>query len=192
LTSEGGLAGTYRIEVEPHGCFVCGELNTDGLRLPIYSSADRAWTEVTIEPRFQGWADLSHGGILATLLDEVMGWALFERDCWGVTAEMTVRYQRPVPVGKRIRVEGWAGEVRRRLFRAEGRIVDTADGTVLCTASATYVGADEATKAALKRRYRFRLVPVTDDGGPPDVTEPEPEPPSSAEQAPAPAPASAS
>jgi uncharacterized protein (TIGR00369 family) len=161
LTSERGQAETYRLEVEPHGCFVCGDLNADGLRLPIYSSADRAWTELTIEPRFQGWADLSHGGILATLLDEVMGWALFEHDCWGVTAEMTVRYKRPVPVGQRIRVEGWPREVRRRLFRAEGHIVDAAAGTVLCTASGTYVAPDAASKAALKQRYRLRLVPTS-------------------------------
>ena len=166
MTSEPLPAGSYRLEVEPHGCFVCGDLNADGLRLPIYSSADRAWTTLTIEPRFQGWADLSHGGILATLLDEVMGWALFERDCWGVTAEMTVRYKRPVPVGRRIRVEGWAVDARRRLFRAEGRIVDASDGTVLCAASGTYVGADEATKAGLKARYRLRLVPVDDVAAP--------------------------
>jgi uncharacterized protein (TIGR00369 family) len=154
------VARAYRIEVEPHGCFVCGDLNEQGLRLPIYSSGDRAWTTLTIEPRFQGWADLTHGGILATLLDEVMGWALFERDCWGVTAEMSVRYKRPVPVGRRVRVEGWVVDVRRRLFHAAGRITDELDETILCSARATYVGADDATKAELKRRYAFRLVPL--------------------------------
>ncbi len=158
----------YRVDTDPHGCFVCGQLNEIGLRIRILASAGRAWTTLTLDPAYQGWDQVAHGGILAALLDELMLWALFEHDCWGVTAALAVRYRRPVPIGRPIRVEGWVTDVRRRLYRAEGRIVDTAHGSVLCTAEGSYVGADEARKAELKARYRFRLVPLADEPLPPE------------------------
>lgn len=150
---------TYRFVVDPHHCFVCGELNQRGFRAPIYASAGQAWTEVTLGPDFVGWADKAHGGILATLLDELMGWALFEHDCWGVTAELTVRYLRPVDVPQRVRVEGEVVEATRRLFRTRGRILDGAGG-VLATAEGRYVAAPEERKAELRATYRFHMVPV--------------------------------
>jgi uncharacterized protein (TIGR00369 family) len=154
----------YRFVVDPHHCFVCGELNKRGLRAAIYATTGLAWTEVTLGSDFVGWSDKAHGGILATLLDEVMGWALFEHDCWGVTAELTVRYLKPVDVSHRLRVEGEVVEATRRLFRTHGRIVDE-DGAVLATAEARYVAAPEARKAELRAAYRFHMVPVDADPG---------------------------
>ena len=156
---------TYRFVVDPHHCFVCGELNRRGLHLPIYASSGRAWTDVTLGPDFVGWADLAHGGILSALLDEVMGWALFEHDCWGVTGELRVRYQLPVDVTQPIHVEGEVTEVTRRLFRTAGRIT-TADGAVRTTAEAVYIAATEPRKSQLKAQYRFRLEPLDEVGRP--------------------------
>ena len=149
----------YRFVVDPHHCFVCGELNERGLRTTIYATTGLAWTEVTLGPDLVGWSDKAHGGILATLLDELMGWALFEHDCWGVTAELTVRYLRPVDVSQRLRVEGEVTEANRRLFRTRGRIIGE-DGVLLATAEARYVAAPEARKAELRAAYRFHMVPV--------------------------------
>ena len=152
----------YRFVVDPHHCFVCGELNQRGLRATIYATAGLAWTDVTLGPDLVGWSDKAHGGILATLLDELMGWALFEHDCWGVTAELTVRFLRPVDVTRRLRVEGEVIEATRRLFRTRGRILDE-DGALLATAEARYVAAPEARKAELRAAYRFHVVPVDGD-----------------------------
>jgi uncharacterized protein (TIGR00369 family) len=149
----------YRFVVDPHHCFVCGELNERGLRTSIYATTGLAWTEVTLGPDFVGWSDKAHGGILATLLDELMGWALFEHDCWGVTAELSVRYLRPVDVNQRLRVEGEVIEVTRRLFRTRGRIVGE-DGSLLAAATARYVAAPASRKAELRAAYRFHMVPV--------------------------------
>ena len=162
MTSELTAAAdpVYRVDVSPHGCFVCGELNDQGLHVDLRVAAGRAWTELTLTHHHEGWADVVHGGILAALLDEVMGWALFQQDCWGVTAEMTVRFKAPVAVGQRIRVEGRVAEARRRAFRTSGRIVDAASGAVLCTADATYLAVGTTVAAGLRARYRMRLVPV--------------------------------
>jgi uncharacterized protein (TIGR00369 family) len=149
----------YRFVVDPHHCFVCGELNERGLRTTIYATTGLVWTEVTLGPDLVGWSDTVHGGILATLLDELMGWALFEHDCWGVTAELTVRYLRPVDVNQRLRVEGEVVEATRRLFRTRGRIVGEG-GSLLATAEARYVAAPASRKAELRAAYRFHMVPV--------------------------------
>ena len=91
------------VRFEPHHCFACGELNEHGLHLLLHTDASGCRTELTLEPGFQGWEGVAHGGILATILDEVMGWAVIGRGTWGVTARMTVDYKRPVHVGTAIR-----------------------------------------------------------------------------------------
>src|SRR5450759_3008068 len=78
-TRRGGLRGW---EFEPHHCFACGELNESGLRLELHADSQGCWTELTLEPRFQGWDSVAHGGIVATLLDEVMAWSVIGRDTW--------------------------------------------------------------------------------------------------------------
>jgi len=154
-----------RFEVSPHACFACGTLNAHGLHLILHVAGDTCWTELTLRPEFQGWEGIAHGGIVATILDEVMGWALAGADAWGYTAKMSIEYRRPVPVGARIRGEGRLVERRRRLLTLTGRLLDAETGDVFATADATYVAAPEAQLAELKARYDFRLVPEDASGG---------------------------
>jgi len=152
-----------RIRIRPHGCFACGTLNTHGLQLDLHAAADRCWTELTLPERFAGWEDIAHGGIVTTILDEVMAWALIEHDHWGLTARIAVEFKKPVPIGRPIRGEGWVVEARRRAITAAGRLTDE-DGTVLATSEALYIAAPDARKDELKARYEFRIVPeATDD-----------------------------
>jgi acyl-coenzyme A thioesterase PaaI-like protein len=152
VTSEG------RFEVAPHGCFACGELNADGMRLVLHVAGDTCWTETTLAPVFQGWEGITHGGIVATILDEVMGWALASADSWGYTAKLTIDYRRPTPIGRRIRAEGRLVERRRRLLTTRAQLTDAETGEILATADALYVAAPADRKQELKDRYRYRLV----------------------------------
>lgn len=163
MTSEAGTAAG-RFEVSPHACFACGELNAHGLHLVLHRAGDTCWTELTLLPDFQGWEGIAHGGIVATILDEVMGWALAGVNAWGLTARMSIEYRRPVPVGARIRGEGRLVGRRRRLLTLTGRLLDPETGEVFATADATYVAAPEAQLAQLKARYNFRLVPEDPPG----------------------------
>src|SRR4029079_14680565 len=63
-----------RFEVEPHRCFACGSLSEHGMRLDLHVSGERCWTELELADRFQGWDGIAHGGIVCTILDEVMAW----------------------------------------------------------------------------------------------------------------------
>jgi uncharacterized protein (TIGR00369 family) len=166
--------GDRLIEVDDHNCFACGTLNHHGLQLVLHSQGGRCWTEFALPRRFEGWEGIAHGGVVATILDEVMAWSLIDTDAWGVTARMVVDFKRPVPIGEPIRGEGWVVEARRRRLRTAGRIVDATSGRVLATAEGTYVAAPEERKRELKERYRLRIVdespdevdPSRDDMGP--------------------------
>lgn len=159
----GVRVGGRRFALAPHHCFACGELNEHGLRLVLHADEGGCWTELTLEPRFEGWDGIAHGGILCTLLDEVQAWAVIAHGGWGVTARMAVEFRRPVQVGRRIRAEGAVVEARRRLFRTVGRIMDVATGEVQATAESTFVAASEERRAELATRYGLPMAASVDD-----------------------------
>ena len=90
----------------------------------------------------QGYPGRVHGGVISAMLDETLGRAVWgDAKTWGVTAELTVRYKAPVPLGEMLTVVGRITYERRRLFKAEGELL-TADGTVAVEANGTYVKLD--------------------------------------------------
>jgi acyl-coenzyme A thioesterase PaaI-like protein len=147
------------VEVAPHRCFACGSLNEHGIHLDLHVAGDRCWTELTLADRFQGWDGIAHGGIVCTILDEVMAWSLAASDNWGLTARMSVDFKRPVRLGTPIRAEGRITASRRRVHETAATLVDATTGDLLATATATYLAADVQRKAELQARYRFRLTP---------------------------------
>jgi acyl-coenzyme A thioesterase PaaI-like protein len=146
-------------EFEPHRCFACGELNEQGLHLAIHTGPDGSWTETTLEPRFQGWEAVAHGGIVCTLLDEVMAWAVIGRGTWGVTARLNVAFRRPIPVGQGIRAEGWVVDENRRAHRTAGQVLDATTNEVLATGEATFMAVPPTEVERLKARYGMRRLP---------------------------------
>jgi uncharacterized protein (TIGR00369 family) len=143
-------------DFEPHRCFACGELNEHGLHLTIHTDPTGSWTETELAQQFQGWEEVAHGGIVCTLLDEAMAWAVIGRGTWGVTARLNVTFRRPIPVGLPIRAEGWVVDETRRVHKAEGRIVDTATGEVLAIGESTFVAVPPSEVERLKARYGMR------------------------------------
>lgn len=143
----------------PHNCFACGTLNAAGMGLAIHTEPGRSWTELAVDRRFEGWEGMAHGGILCTILDEVMAWALVGAGELGVTARMSVEFRRPVEIGAAIRAEGWITRSRRRVVDTAARIVDASSGTELATSTGTYLAADATRKREIRARYA--LAPAT-------------------------------
>ena len=146
-------------EFEPHRCFACGELNEHGLRLVLHADPGGAWTETTLDSRFQGWDSVAHGGILCTLLDEVMAWSVIGQGTWGVTARLNVTFRRPVLTGRPIRAEGRVVELHRRAARTAGRVIDPETGDELATAEGTFMALPTEQLDRLKARYGMRRIP---------------------------------
>jgi acyl-coenzyme A thioesterase PaaI-like protein len=163
LTSEVRTAGAVAgpgvapFDLVPHNCFACGTLNRHGMGLLLHVEPRHSWTELALEEQFEGWAGMAHGGIVCTILDEVMAWALVGEDNWGVTARLNVEFKRAVPIGARIRADGEIASSRRRIVETTARLVQVDDGTLLATARGTYLAADASKKRELRERYGFRL-----------------------------------
>ena len=135
-----------------HHCFACGETNPLGMRLKIEVGEGRASTTWTVGDDFVGWTDKVHGGIVATLLDEVMCWAPSSFDSWAVTVEINVRYRSPAAPGERLEATGRVTSRRRRIYEVAGE-VRGADGRLVAEGRGTYLGASASDKRDLKERY---------------------------------------
>jgi len=135
-----------------HHCFACGAENPIGMRLRIEIGDGVARTSWVGGHDFVGWSDKLHGGIIATLLDEVMAWAPSSFDSWAVTAEMAVRYRSPAAPGEELHAVGRVVERRRRIYVVRGAVT-AADGRVIAEGSGRYLGAAPSAKAELKERY---------------------------------------
>ena len=122
------------------------------MRLRIEIGEGLARTTWTAGDDFVGWSDKLHGGIVATLLDEVMAWAPSSFDSWAVTAEMSVRYRSPASPGEELTAIGRVAERRRRIYVVEGE-VRGADGRLVAEGRGRYLGAAPSAKAELKAQY---------------------------------------
>lgn len=135
-----------------HNCFACGGENPIGMRLHIELGEGSAAASWTAGDDYVGWSDKVHGGIIATLLDEVMAWAPSSFDSWAVTAEMTIRYRSPAMPGEKLDATGRVTNRRRRIYEVAGE-VRGADGRLIAEGRGRYLGASPTQKAELKDRY---------------------------------------
>jgi uncharacterized protein (TIGR00369 family) len=119
-------------------CFVCGPDNERGLKLRFEHADGKATVQCTIDPEYQGYSGVSHGGILAAILDETMVYAAVSLGKWVATAEMTVRYSKPVPVGELITVRAEVTRHQRRLVECSAEVTDE-HGVVLASATGKLV-----------------------------------------------------
>jgi len=121
-------------------CFGCGAANQRGMRLMFERDdhARRIRGTFCIGPEYQGGPAFVHGGIVATLLDEVMSKvSLFDRD-HSMTAELSIEYLKPVPIGSDVTVEGWELERKGRSRLRQGEVRD-ASGAVLARGKGRFV-----------------------------------------------------
>ena len=92
-------------------CFGCGIDNVHGLQMQFETNGNRLRSSLTMEPRFRGWSNLTHGGILATILDETMGWTVLRlTGCFMLTKSMTVTYLKPIRIGTQLEITGYIKE----------------------------------------------------------------------------------
>ena len=106
-------------------CFVCGNDNRHGLRATFQSNGDLmcSFGSVLLGETFQGWGQIVHGGILAALLDEACIYAVMSLGQQAVTAELQVRYRKPVPCGQVVTLFGEVLKHRRQVVMARSRLV---------------------------------------------------------------------
>ena len=78
-------------------CYGCDPNSEQGLRMEFFEDGDYIVSHWHPRPEFQGWRDTLHGGIQATLADEIASWVVFRKfQTGGVTSRMEVKYHKPV------------------------------------------------------------------------------------------------
>jgi uncharacterized protein (TIGR00369 family) len=122
-------------------CFCCGKDNPQGLHLAFaYPGEGRAQSEFRIPEHFSGWREMTHGGLLAMVLDEAMAHACMSYGTMGITAELGVRFLKPARVGDTVKVSAEIVSSRARVLEARGTITNEA-GEELARGSGRFVRA---------------------------------------------------
>ena len=116
-------------------CFVCGEKNPIGMKTRFHLEGDRVYMLFNLEKNYQGWGDVVHGGFQSMLLDEVQVQTAGYKGYKTVTAEMTVRFKKPVLCGCDYKSVGKIEKVSSTVIETSAEIVDK-DGVVYAVSTA--------------------------------------------------------
>ncbi len=132
-------------------CFGCGGANDRGMKLTFVQDNvnKRIVGKFILGEAYQGGGGMGHGGIIAVLLDEVMGKVCRFREVRAVTAELAIQYLKPVKVDEEIVVEGYETEVKGRNLFLVGEIRNAA-GVVLAKGTGRFVVIGQKEKPAIE------------------------------------------
>jgi uncharacterized protein (TIGR00369 family) len=121
---------------DDHNCFGCSPVNASGLQMTFYTNETAVYSKVTVPEHLCGWNNLVHGGVLTTILDEIMSWsAIYLLKQVAMTKSMTVEFLKPVYVGNSLKAEGLVLDKKgKHEALMEGRIYNEDE---VCCASAT-------------------------------------------------------
>ena len=96
-----------------HMCFACGPANPAGLHMRFAAVGDRVVSNLIVPDHLRGWSNMVHGGVVSTILDEIMSWsAMHFFKSVILTKSMTVEFKKPVHVGQELKAVGTVAEVR--------------------------------------------------------------------------------
>jgi uncharacterized protein (TIGR00369 family) len=137
-------------------CFACGPSNPIGMHVAFdrEAGADGVVARLTLAPEYQGWRGIAHGGIVMALLDEAMAHAAGFAGHRGVTANVSVRFRKPVPLEKPIVVRGRVTRQRRNVLGVDASVFDDA-GNVLAHAEGSFVSLGRLDAADDRRNPSF-------------------------------------
>lgn len=124
---------TFNWTKEDNRCFGCGD-NPWGLHLDFKQMEEGIEAEITLNDHYQGFQDVAHGGIVATLLDEAGAWAVkLELGQVAPSYELNCRFREPVPLQEPLKVKGRIKKKRHSVVISEARVIDES-GVVLADA----------------------------------------------------------
>lgn len=131
-------------------CFVCGDKNNKGLNVRFYSSEGKAKAEYTPKREFEGYRDILHGGIISTLLDEVMIQAIIAQGILTFTTQIEVKFKKPARIGEKLLLEGEIIEDKGKFIVTKGEIAKE-DGTIVAVSTGKFFKATGEMKSLLEQ-----------------------------------------
>ena len=106
-----------------------------GFKMKFRYEGEKLLSEAIIPKEYQGFADVVHGGVLGTLLDELMVNLYWLKGEKAVTVEYQVRLKAPCPVNQKVLLSAWPVGVKRQIHLAAAE-AKLENGTVVAEATA--------------------------------------------------------
>jgi len=114
------------------------------LQLDFYDYGDYVESEWIANKNYEGWHGVLHGGIVATLLDEVGSWVIISKiGRAGMTVELNVRYHKKISTNEKIYIQGKLIEHKRNIAFIESKIIQ--NGEIKASAISKYFLFDQKT-----------------------------------------------
>lgn len=120
-------------------CFICGRQNPRGLHMVFYDNGDNeVRSEYAVSEYYQSYPGIVHGGIVAAMLDEVVGRVAMIGDHhhFMMSVRLEVKYRHPVPTETMLTIVGRVVRLRGRLGKAVGQVL-LPDGALAAEAALT-------------------------------------------------------
>ena len=133
-TADGERIGTFP------DCVVSGDANPMGIGVKFFREGTQAVAHVYLDSAFEGAPDRAHGGVVAAVFDDLMGFVLHIVEAPAFTGELTIRYKAPTPIRTELEFRAWLRERDGRKLWIDAEA--THDGKVLCTASGLFIAID--------------------------------------------------
>jgi acyl-coenzyme A thioesterase PaaI-like protein len=132
---ESGQDREYLPNSADHNCFGCSPSNPSGLQMKFFADGDKVFSNVMIPDHLCGWSNIAHGGVITTILDEIMSWAaLHFLKRITMTKSMQIEFIKPVYIHRQLRAEGSVLEVSGKHDAVMEGILFS-DNTVVCARS---------------------------------------------------------
>jgi len=131
-------------------CFCCGTENNRGLHMDFYSSGKYLLSTLTIPGEMRGWDTIVHGGILSTIMDEIMAWtAIFFTEKITFTKQMQTSFIHPIQINSSIKLISWIESNNGKEAKIKAEIYDS-NGKLSTEGLGTYVLFSEKLATKLK------------------------------------------
>ncbi len=115
-------------------CFACGLENNHGLKMRFETNGEKLRSYVSVPEHLRGWSNLVHGGVISTMIDEVMSWsAIHLHKRFILTKSMTINFKKPVKIEKELIVYGFVVEKKNdRQVVMAAEIIDEKGDVCAC------------------------------------------------------------
>lgn len=124
---------------EQSNCFGCGTENNIGLAMRFYTDDVKLYSKIIVPDHLGGWDNITHGGVISTMLDEIMSWtAIYLLKRFILTKTMTVNFYKPVRLGDELVIEGEVVErINDRESLMKGKVTNK-DGIVCADSTGVF------------------------------------------------------
>ena len=128
------------IRSDGNKCFVCGPGNDVGLKLVFrIDDDDVCRSEFSPEDLHCGWDGVTHGGIIFSVLDDVMANWIHLNGMRGFTAKCDIRYKSSLPTGTKVKLEGHCLKHRGRLVMMQGKMLRADNDELVAETEASFM-----------------------------------------------------